>query len=132
MGDAKSLVQELLKGLELARQLQIYLHVPSSSSKETRELLIEKIISSFEKALEMVNWKVPLGESSQQHPFGVAFRMSDSPPLSGSPRSEDSDRDLKDQELNASRKRYAIVCNRVKSHVGPKNGKRGHNCPQKK
>lgn len=117
MGDAKSLVQELLKGLELARQLQIYLHVPSSSSssKETRELLIEKIISSFEKALEMVSWKAPLGEpsshSQQQHPFGVAFRMSDSPPLSGSPCSEDSDRDLKDQELSASRKRYVITRN---------------------
>ncbi|KAJ1395746.1 WRKY domain [Sesbania bispinosa] len=105
IGDPKSLIHELLKGLDLARQLQIYLHV-SSSSKETREVLIENIISSFEKALEMVNWKGPVGESSQQ-PSGVAIRMSDSPPLS-SPRSEDSDKDLKDQEQNASRKRNIL------------------------
>ncbi|XP_061348156.1 probable WRKY transcription factor 30 [Gastrolobium bilobum] len=103
MGDQKSLIHELLQGLELARQLQIYLHVPSSS-QETRELLIQKIISTFEKALEMVNWKGPVGESSQ-HPSGVVIRKSDSPPLSSSPRSEDSDRDLKDQESNASTKR---------------------------
>ncbi|XP_027338921.1 probable WRKY transcription factor 53 [Abrus precatorius] len=104
-GDPKSIIYELLQGLELARQLQVYLHMPSSS-QETRELLIQKIISTFEKALEMVNWKGPVGESSQQ-PSGVAIRMSDSP-LSGSPRSEDSDKDLKDQDHNISKKRNTL------------------------
>jgi len=104
MADPKSIIQELLQGLELARQLQGYLHKPSSS-QETRDL-IQKIISSFEKALEMVNWKGPLpaGESSQL-PLAAAIRMSDSP-ISGSPQSEDSERDLKDQDHNAFRKRY--------------------------
>ncbi|TKY74128.1 WRKY transcription factor 30 [Spatholobus suberectus] len=107
MGDPNSIIHELLQGLELARQLQVYLHMPSSS-QETRDLLIQKIISTFEKALEMVNWKgpVPAGESSQQPP-GVAVRMSDSP-LSSSPRSEDSDRDLKDQDHNAFKKRNTL------------------------
>lgn len=102
-----SLIHELLQGLELARQLQMNLHVPSSSSKESREVLIQKIISTFEKALEMVNWKGgSLGtEPSSQQPSGVAM----SPTLSGSPHSEDSDRDLRDQDYNASRKRYVYV-----------------------
>jgi hypothetical protein len=113
MEDSKNLIQELLQGMELARQLRIYLNV-SSSSNETRELLIEKIISTFEKALEMVNYKghVIVGESSQQkqkHTSGtVAIRMLDSPPLSSSPRSEDSDRDH-----NTPRKRYVNILHSI-------------------
>ncbi|XP_045816081.1 probable WRKY transcription factor 30 [Trifolium pratense] len=109
MEDSKNLIQELLQGMELARQLRIYLNVSSSSSNETREILIGKIISTFEKAIEMVNHKghVNVGESSQQqqqHTSGtVAIRMFDSPPLSSSPRSEDSDRDH-----NTPRKRNTL------------------------
>jgi len=105
MGDPKSIVQELLQGLELARQLQVCLHTPSSS-QETRDLLIHNIISTFGKALEMVNWKGPLpAAESSQLPLAAAIRMSDSP-ISSSPRSEDSERDLKDQDHNAFKKRY--------------------------
>lgn len=113
MGDSKNLIDKLLQGLELARQLQIYLNV-SSSSNETREILIQKIISTFEKALEMVNRKrhVNMGESShQQYPSAsgtLAIRISDSPPLSCSPRSEDSDRDF-NRDHNASRKRNTLA-----------------------
>ncbi|RDX75119.1 putative WRKY transcription factor 41, partial [Mucuna pruriens] len=108
MGDLKGIIHELLQGMEMAKQLQVYLHMPSSS-QETRDLLIQKIISTFEKALEMANWKgpVPAGESSQQPP-GAAIRISDSPLSSSSPRSEDSDRDLKDQDQNASKKRNTL------------------------
>ncbi|XP_047147956.1 probable WRKY transcription factor 53 [Vigna umbellata] len=107
MGDPKNIIQELLQGLELARQLQVHLHTPSSS-RETRDLLIHNIISIFEKALEMVNWKgpVPAGESSQL-PLAAAIRMSDSP-ISSSPQSEDSERDLKDQDNNAFKKRNTL------------------------
>ena len=101
--DQNSLVHELLQGVELARQLQMYLHVPSSS-QEARELLIQKIIDAFEKALAMVKRK----SGPSQMPAGVAIRLSESPSLSGSPRSEDLDRDLRDQQQNASRKRYVI------------------------
>jgi hypothetical protein len=116
MEDSKNLIQELLQGMELARQLRIYLNV-SSSSNETRELLIEKIISTFEKALEMVNYKghVIVGESSQQKQKHtsetVAIRMLDSPPLSSSPRSEESDRDH-----NTPRKRYVNTFIRASGH----------------
>ncbi|CAJ1974360.1 unnamed protein product [Sphenostylis stenocarpa] len=107
MGDPNSIVQELLQGLEFARQLQVYLHMPSSS-QETRDLLIQKIISTFEKALEMVNWKgpVPVGESSQL-PLAAAIRMSDSP-ISSSPQSEDSERDMKDHDHSAFKRRNTL------------------------
>lgn len=123
MGDSKSLIHELLQGLELARKLRIYLNVSSSSSSsidQTREVLIHKIISTFEKALEIVNRKghVNVAESSQQqqqqHPSAsgtlAMIRMLDSPPLSSSPRSEDSDRDFKSRDdHNTPRKRYVNI-----------------------
>lgn len=106
MGDweQKNLINELAQGMELARQLQIHLNVPSSSH-EAREFLVEKILSSYEKALSMLNMSSSVSEP--QAIGGPILRMSESPPsLTGSPRSEDSDRELKDQEQrDASRKR---------------------------
>lgn len=48
-----SLIKELIQGKELARLLCN--HIASSSSHETNELLIEKILSSYEKALKMLS-----------------------------------------------------------------------------
>ncbi|KAL6132120.1 hypothetical protein ACLB2K_070491 [Fragaria x ananassa] len=109
-----SLVNELTQGRELARQLQIHLNAtptlnPSASSQTAfaREVLIQKIVSSLEKALSMLSSSssspqvsVAVEELHQQQPtFTVAaatgvvtIRMANSPPsLNGSPRSEDSD-----------------------------------------
>jgi hypothetical protein len=101
MGDweQKNLVHELTQGRELARQLQGHLGVPSSSH-ETREFLVTKILTSYEKALSMLQWTSSVGEP--QHTGVALLRMSESPPsLAGSPRSEDSDPEHRD----ASRKR---------------------------
>lgn len=120
-----SLVSELTQGRELARQLQMHLNVASNSNPSTttqtalaRELLIQKIIASYEKALTILNSSsyapiaVAVEQQQQQQPtFTVAastgvvtIRMADSPPsLNGSPRSEDSD-DHKDP----SRKRLVL------------------------
>ncbi|TKY64051.1 WRKY transcription factor 41 [Spatholobus suberectus] len=56
------LIDELMQGKELAKQLSDHLVSSSSpsspsSSHETNEVLIEKILSSYEKALAMLNWK---------------------------------------------------------------------------
>ena len=99
MGDweQKNLIKELVKGRELASQLKIHLNMPSSSP-ETREFLVEKILSSYEKALSM------LSLSTSSVPGGAILRMSESPPsLAGSPRIEDSDRDFKDQDASGKR-----------------------------
>lgn len=121
-----SLVNELTQGRELARQLQMHLNVASNSNPSTttqtalaRDLLIQKIIASYEKALTILNSSsyapiaVAVEQQQQQQPtFTVAastgvvtIRMADSPPsLNGSPRSEDSD-DHKDP----SRKRKGLA-----------------------
>lgn len=98
MGDweQKSLVNELTQGRELARQLQIHINAPSSSY-ETREFLVQKILASYEKALSMVHGSnSSAGDPNPTIIAGVAnIQMSESPPsLTGSPRSDqDSDRD---------------------------------------
>ncbi|KAK7285827.1 hypothetical protein RJT34_20609 [Clitoria ternatea] len=49
-----NLINELIQGKELAKQLSDHL---VSSSHDTNEFLIEKILSTYEKALTMVNWR---------------------------------------------------------------------------
>ena len=94
--EQKSLINELAQGKELAMQLQAHLNVPSSS-QETREVLVHKILASYEKALSMLT----LGNAS------AIIGLSESPPsLSGSPRSEDSD---PEHRHDASRKRYTYT-----------------------
>ncbi|XP_029126557.1 probable WRKY transcription factor 30 [Cajanus cajan] len=99
--DCSNLIHVLQQGMEVAKQLQISLHAPYSS-QESHELLIEKIIDAFEKALKMVNLKMGLvgRPSSQMLHSRVAIRTSQSPPLSGSPRNGNSDKDLR--EINRS------------------------------
>lgn len=115
MGDweQKNLVNELARGKEVARQLQMHLNNGTSASQETREYLVQKILVSYEKALSMLTWTTssPAGDHLQPQPSpGVSGLMSESPPsLNGSPRSDqDSDRDQEHRD-HASRKRYLII-----------------------
>ncbi|KAJ8748540.1 hypothetical protein K2173_003441 [Erythroxylum novogranatense] len=52
----KILINELNQGKKLAKLLQN--HLNAASSPETREFLVEKILSSYEKSLSMLNWGV--------------------------------------------------------------------------
>ncbi|KAH7557757.1 hypothetical protein JRO89_XS11G0215200 [Xanthoceras sorbifolium] len=115
MGDweQNNLIRELTQGRELVRQLQIHLNLPaatsnSSSSQEiTREMLVQEIVSSYEKALSMLVGAVDQPAAPQlQPPTSGGGPGIESPPLSASPRSDqDSDRD---QELkDGSKKRKA-------------------------
>lgn len=118
MGDweQKNLINELTQGKELATQLQFHLNVPSASSNETREFLVQKILSSYEKALSMLNFSSSTG--------GAILRLSESPPsLDGSPRSEDSDRDQ--EHRDASRKRKTLPGWTHKVRVSPETGLEG-------
>ncbi|TXG71121.1 hypothetical protein EZV62_006056 [Acer yangbiense] len=110
------IIGELRQGRELARQLQRHLINPPCLSQETREMLVQKIVSSYERTLSMLmnsnsstsTSVVPGGADYQQPAVGAAAVQPtygaglgvESPPLSG----EDSDRD---QELkDGSKKRY--------------------------
>ncbi|XP_057462968.1 probable WRKY transcription factor 41 [Actinidia eriantha] len=97
--EQKSLINELAQGLELAKQLQILFNV-SSSSHETCELLVHKILNSYDKALSILKFKASAAEPQPE----LSLRS-----LARSPISEDSDFDFKDHEhVNASRKRKSV------------------------
>jgi hypothetical protein len=85
-----ALISELNQGKELAKQLMNQLH--SSSSNETREFLVEKILSCYEKALSALNW----GE--QPKPI---TSMLESPRsfANSSQRSAGSDQDFKHKDV---------------------------------
>ncbi|KAJ1414701.1 hypothetical protein SESBI_18643 [Sesbania bispinosa] len=80
-----TLINELIQGKELANQLSSFL-VSSPSSHQTNEFLIEQILSSYEKAISMLN--------SVSNAVGVGEIMTpngnimDSHCSDGSPRSE--------------------------------------------
>lgn len=81
MGHNTSLINELTQGREMANQLRN--HLTPSSSRETREDLVEKILSSYEKAISMLEWAGFVGES----PPSLANTGS---------KTEGSDQDFKD------------------------------------
>ncbi|XP_043711533.1 probable WRKY transcription factor 53 [Telopea speciosissima] len=83
--EQKTLLNELMQGKDLVKQLQMHLD-PSSSDDKMRNLFVEKILSSYDKALSMLKW----GGSDA---VGATAGMLGSPGSdSGSLLSEDSDR----------------------------------------
>lgn len=85
---------ELVHGRDLAKRLQLMLLKHSSSpSNGARNSMIQRIIDSFERSIEIL----------KSHPFcqhesqinTITTRIVDSPPFSGSPKNQDSDGDSK-------------------------------------
>ncbi|CAJ1950371.1 unnamed protein product [Sphenostylis stenocarpa] len=97
------LIDELILGKELAKKLCDHL-LPSSSSTssshETNEVLIEKIISTYEKAIAMLNCKANVGESKAKN---GSKRDSHCSLTNGSPRSEVMEPEF--EHKNVSKKR---------------------------
>lgn len=101
------IINELTLGKELAKQLQIHLNVPISS-RETLELLVQRVLNSYDKALNLLIRAYGATATETQ---AAATGTSESPrSLSGSPtRSEDSDREFhRDQhdQRDTPRRRY--------------------------
>ncbi|KAJ6344017.1 hypothetical protein OIU76_005700 [Salix suchowensis] len=88
----RTLISELTQGKELAKQLSH--HLSPSSSLEARQFLLDKILSSYEKSLSLLNWgawvadqpKPTVGIVDSTHSFAIS-----------SPRSEVSDQDCKEE-----------------------------------
>lgn len=87
------LITELIQGKELTKQLSNHLN-PSSSPK-TRQFLIQKILSTYEKALSVLN----SGASPVDLKLNNNITILESPCSfpNCSPKSEASDQDCKDQ-----------------------------------
>ncbi|XP_022757520.1 probable WRKY transcription factor 46 [Durio zibethinus] len=81
-----TLLNELTQGKELTNLLRMHLH--SSSSPETRQALLEKILCSYEKALSMLNWN---GFVVETKPTGSTLESPGSI-ANSSPGSEGSDK----------------------------------------
>ncbi|XP_057968859.1 probable WRKY transcription factor 53 isoform X2 [Malania oleifera] len=86
----KALINELTQGMELAKQLRFQLN--SASSAETREYLVQGILSSYEKALQVLIWG---GSARQPQPPELTISVPESPiSVNESPQSEDLNRSL--------------------------------------
>lgn len=104
----KSLINELTQGMEKAKQLRMHL---SSTSSEAQEFLMQRILSSYEKALLILKWSGSSTGQSQQStpPSSACGALESSISVDGSPRSEELNRnfrDQKEQNMNASKKRW--------------------------
>ncbi|KAI9180511.1 hypothetical protein LWI28_005517 [Acer negundo] len=96
------LISELTQGKELAKKLRN--HLNPSSSKETRDSLIQQILGSYEKALSMLNCGGGGASSSMVDELADQFPSTFA---NISPRSDNSDLDYKDQchkHVNKKRK----------------------------
>jgi len=105
--EQKNLISELIQGMELAKQLRVQFS-GTSSSPETTDTLLQRILNSYEKALLILRWSGPVGQS---HTMGVTAGVPGSPiSVNGSPGSDEFEKGLKDQqELNDVSKKRKIL-----------------------
>ncbi|KAH7550158.1 hypothetical protein ACOSQ2_024943 [Xanthoceras sorbifolium] len=108
--EQKTLISELIEGMELAKQLRV--HLGTTSSVEKSDMLVQRILSSYEKALLILKWGGSTVQA-QAYNMGAAANcgVPESPiSINGSPRSEDFDGPLKDNLDNqeSSKKRKTL------------------------
>ncbi|KAK6251421.1 hypothetical protein SCA6_005426 [Theobroma cacao] len=100
--EQETLIGELIQGMELAKQLRV--HLGTASSVESRDLLVQKILSSYEKALLILKMNRPVGQPQQN--VGATSGVPESPlSINGSPRSDDLEKDNQDiRDVSKKRK----------------------------
>nr|QGQ64070.1 WRKY transcription factor 47 [Santalum album] len=95
-----TLMHELTQGMELTKQLRLHLN-SSTSSAETREFLVQRIQSSFDKALLILKWSGP----------AVAQPQPESPvSFYASPWNEDQKHVSKKRKILPKRTDHVTVC----------------------
>lgn len=99
--EQNTLANEIIQGMEIAKQLKFHLR-SSRSSPETQEMLLQRILSSYDNALLILNWggsSVGQPPQPQPQPGAKATAVPESPiSVDGSPRIGDSNTDFKDQQ----------------------------------
>lgn len=101
--EQKTLISELIRGMDFAKQLRV--HLTSAPSIETRDVLMQGILSSYEKALLILKWRGPMPQSQ---PVVAVSGIPESPlSVNGSPRSDDFEKGIGDhlQNRDISKKR---------------------------
>lgn len=107
--EQKTLIHELSQGKELAKKLMSHLH--PSSSQETRDLLLEQILSSYEKVLSMLNHTKNMKESN-------SLESTHSLGHTTSPRSVISDQQSTPRDVFKKRKTMPRWTEQVKVCLG--------------
>ncbi|KAL6979477.1 WRKY Transcription Factor [Sarracenia purpurea var. burkii] len=122
--DQKALINELTQGKEMVNQLQA--HLNSTSSAENRGILLQRILSSYEKALLILKWS-----GSAEQPPSSSAPVTGLPESSvsgdGSPRSDDFDGCFKDHrdQSDTSKKRKLLPTWTDQVRVCSENGVEG-------
>jgi len=94
--EQNTLINELIQGMELARKLKEDLRMPYSV--DSRDMLVQRIVSSYEKALLILRCNAPISEL-QATSQATATLLPESPiSVHGSPLSEDVDGAIKDHK----------------------------------
>ncbi|KAM1025151.1 hypothetical protein ACFX13_039056 [Malus domestica] len=103
--EQKSLVNEIIEGMELAKQLRLCLNAKSSA--DTKQFLVQRILSSYEKALLMLK----CGGSPQSPIRAIASAPESLMSANEGPCCVDNNRSLQDhQDLTAvSKKRKEMA-----------------------
>lgn len=94
--EQSALANELIQGMEIAKQLKFHLS-SSTASPETQQLLLSRILSSYDNALLILNCN---GSTVvQPQPVAAAATVPESPiSTDGSPRNADFDTGFKDHQ----------------------------------
>lgn len=122
MDTAASIINELTQGMQLARQLKSILS--SDTSTETKQVLIQEIISSYDRALLMVNWggqAPPLVPPMLSQPES-SVSIDESPQSGDFNQLFDNQQDLK----VVSKKRKAMPTWRNQIRISTDNGLEGN------
>ncbi|KAI6707092.1 hypothetical protein NL676_010054 [Syzygium grande] len=121
--EQKTLISELIQGMDFAKQLRV--HLTSAPSTETRDVLMQGILSSYEKALLILKWR---GSMPQSQPVVAVSGIPESPlSVNGSPRSDDFEKGIGDhlQNRDISKKRKMMPKWTDQVRINPENGLEG-------
>ncbi|XP_030549636.2 probable WRKY transcription factor 53 [Rhodamnia argentea] len=121
--EQKTLISELIQGMDFAKQLRV--HLTSAPSTETRDMLMQGILSSYEKALLILKWSGPMPQSQ---PVAAVSGIPESPlSVNGSPQSDDFEKGIGDQLQNRdiSKKRKMMPKWTDQVRISPENGLEG-------
>ncbi|XP_022886946.1 probable WRKY transcription factor 53 [Olea europaea var. sylvestris] len=123
--EQQMLINELTQGMERAKQLRFYLCTTSPS--EAHDLLLQRILSSYEKALSILKWSGSTGQLQLAAPTSGAPESSIS--VDGSPRSEELNKTFREQQehRDTSKKRKMLPLWTEQVRVNSENGLEGHN-----
>ncbi|KAL0447768.1 UNVERIFIED_CONTAM: putative WRKY transcription factor 53 [Sesamum latifolium] len=115
----KTLIDELTQGMEKAKQLRF--HLFSTSPSEAQDLLLQRILSSYEKALLILRWSRSDGKAGAAVPAPQSSVSVD-----GSPRSETLNKNCSDhQDYSTSKKRKLQPTWTEQVRVNSENGLEG-------